>query len=540
VPTPLGGGGLIAVSARIENNWDIYAIEVATGARTRLTADPAEDRSPAFSPDGQTVAYASQRDGHWNLYARTPDGTVAQWTNDPAYDGAPAWSPDGAQIAFESMRDGDLDIWVMDLASGVPVNLTADSPAVECAPVWSPDGAQIAFTSYRHGDADIFALDLGTGDLRQLTSSPAEERLAAWGADGELLYTSFEGERQEIYRRTVKGAPEQQAERLTRWLYADAPARSPDGTYVAFLYRRTHGAQVYLQRPGVSGDLPVRLTEALPARGPLSWTGTIAAWSEAKGAPVELYAEDTSPGDGTPYDLQRLDGIDVGNPWLSDRVDDSFWALKARIRDETGHDFLAHLSDAWRAVSYYSEGSSYTSWHKAGRAIDTLVDYLSPDRQQRWLEVVLEPGGGETYWRLYLRCAAQDGSQGAPLTDRPWDATADGRRNGEGGRRKAIPNGYYVDLTDLMAQYGWLRIAAHDHPDYHWHTNFVALEYWHFQKTEDLLWYEAMLELFAPEVIEMHHSWEVQQLKGTPLWLAWAKGIPLPWRERRLLEMIAP
>ena len=83
-------------------------------------------------------------------------------------------------------------------------------------------------------------------------------------------------------------------------------------------------------------------------------------------------------------------------------------------------------------------------------------------------------------------------------------------------------------------------IAAHDAPDFHWHTNFVALEYWHFQKTEGLLWYEAMLELFPREVVELHHSWEVQQLKGTPLWLAWAKGVPLPWKERRMLERIAP
>ena len=539
VPTPLAGGGLVAFSARVAGNWDIYAVDVATGTRTRLTAHVAEDRYPAFSPDGQSLAFASRRDGHWNLYTRDPGGAIAQWTDDPAYDGAPAWSPDGGRIAFESMRTGDLDVWVMT-KGGTPFNLTADSPAADVDPVWSPDGRQIAFTSWRYGDADVFALDLETGDLRQLTSSPAEEHLAAWYAGGELLYTVFEGERQDVYSRTVDTAADVGGDRLTRWLYVDAPARSPDGTTLAYLYRRTHGAQLTLQRPQVWGDLPVRLTEALPVFGPLSWVGEVARWRAAKGEPVVRYTETTSPGDGSPYDLQPLQGIDVGNPWLSDRVDDSFWALRQRILDETGHDFLSQLSDAWRAVSFHSDGSSYTSWHKAGRAIDTLMDYLSPDRRQRWLEVVLEPGGGEIYWRLYLRCDLQDGSQGAPLKVRPWDATADARKNGLGGRRKPMPVGYYADLTDLMAQYGWLRIAAHDHPDFDWHTNFVALEYWHFQKTEGLLWYEAMLELFPAQVIEMHHSWEVHQVKGTPLWLAVAKGIPVPWKERRLLARIAP
>jgi hypothetical protein len=117
--------------------------------------------------------------------------------------------------------------------------------------------------------------------------------------------------------------------------------------------------------------------------------------------------------------------------------------------------------------------------------------------------------------------------------------TAGARQNGRGGKRKALPDGYYVDLTDLMAQYGWLPIASHDHPDFHWHTNFVALEYWHFQKTGGLSWYEAMLELFSPEVVALHHSWEVQQLRGTPAWLAWAKGVPMPAAETRLLERIA-
>ena len=546
-PTPLAGGGWIAFSTYLGGNWDIYALRLDVGPGeepqlVRQTSDPAEDRYPAYSPDGRTLAFASRRDGYWNLYLRTVDGTIRKLTDDRAYDGAPAWSPDGKRIAFDSMRDGNLDVWVMDADGGAPVNLTAESPAGEIDPVWSPDGREVAFTSWRYGDQDVFSLDLETGALRQLTSSPADEHLAAWTAEGELLYTLVDGERQEVYARPQDLDPEEQGRQLTHWLYADAPAWALAGEprTLAFLYRQPHGTRLYLQRPEVKGDLPTRLTEELPVVGPLAWTGTDAAWAEAQGGETVLHTERTSPGEGAPYDLIQLDGVKVGNPWLSDRVDDSFAAMRQRVIDETGHDFFAELSDAWRGVSYDSARSSYTSWHKAGRAIDTLMDYLSTDRRQRWLEVALEPGGGEVYWRLYLRCERQDGSQGLPLKARPWDVTAGARSNLRGGYRKAIPDGYYADLTDLMAQYGWLRIASHDSPNFHWHTNFVALEYWHFQKTDRLSWYEAMLELFPAELMESHHRWAVQQQKGTPAWLAAAKGIPLPRAEQRKLDMFAP
>jgi TolB protein len=505
-PAPERPGGLIALSARIGNNWDIYAVRPADGQRIRLTSHPAEDRDPAFSPDGQTLAFSSRRDGAWNLYLLTPDGALTQVTDDLAYDGAPAWSPDGRRLAFESMRSGNLDIWVLDLAGkGAPVQMT-ESPHGDCGPVWSPDGTEIAFTSWRYEDQDLFAVNVETQEVRQLTSTPVEEQVSGWDAARGLLYLVTEGEQQEVYTRPADLDPALPGQRLTHWLYVGAAAQAAaEGTAgawtgdLAFLLRHTQGARLYVQHlqvdpaplpdanRGVRAELAQLLLDELPAAGPLSWTPIVAPWREAQGQAPALYRERTSPGEDAPYDLKPLAGVEVGNPWLSDAVDDSFAAMRQRIVAETGHDFLAQLSDAWRGVSYDSGWSAYMSWHKAGRAIDTLMDYLSPDHRERWLEVALEPGGGEVYWRLYLRCTEQDGSQGRPLTIRPWDLTADARQNLRGGRRKPVPNGYYVDLTDLMAQYGWLRIASHDHPDFHWHSNFIALEYWHFQKTEGLL-----------------------------------------------------
>ncbi len=543
-PTPAWARGWIAFSARINNNWDIYALNPASGQQIRLTADPAEDRYPAFSPDGQTLAFASRRGGSWNLYLLKPNGEVTQLTDGLPYHGAPAWSPDGRQIAFESMRAGNLDVWVMNAdGSGLrnltaPADLARGGDRADGSPVWSPDGRQIAFTSWRYEDEDILVLDVQTGETRQLTSTPTGEYLHEWRADGELVYSLIDGETQDIYSRSVNDDPESPGRRLTRWQAVETGIRSPDGAYLAFLLRYTHGARLYAQQPESPGSLPIRLTAELPIAAPLTWTPHYAAWSEAQGQPVILYVEQTHPGQGAPFDLVRLAEVEVGNPWLSDQVDDSFVAMRQRIIAETGRDFLAQLSDAWRGMTFSSEWSDYSSWHKTGRAIDTLMDYLSPDRRKRWLEVMIEPGGGEVYWRLYLYCEKQDGSQGMPLKARPWDLTYDARKSLTGGRRKPIPAGYYVDLTDLMAQYGWQRIAAHDHPDFHWHNNFVAVEHWHFQKTDGLRWYDAMREVFPPDLLDAHHNWSVQHSKKTPTWLIVAKGIPVPVAEQRAIQRL--
>jgi TolB protein len=544
-PGPLGGGGLIVYSARVENNWDLYALPVGLAGEppaepVRLTAHPAEDRFPAISTDGRRLAFVSRRNGYWNLYVLAPDGTIAQVTDDAAYDGAPAWSPDGRWLAFDSLRSGNLDVWLLDLESdGPPVNLTADSASGECDPVWSPDGTQIAFTSWRYGDQDVFAVDLESGEMRQLTSAPSEEHVYGWGADGELLYLLATGEDQDAYRRADDRAADTPGRRLTRWRVVDAPVWSPDGTALAFLRRARYGARLMVEHPEQTGDLPLWLSDEIDVAGPLAWTGTDAGWRAARGEALVLYEERVAPDEGGLYDFVRLEDVSAPNARLSDRVDDSFVAMRARILEESGHDFLSELSDAWRAMDWYSEGSSYTSWHKAGRAFDVLLDYFSADRR-RLLEVVLEPGGGEVFWRLYLRCAEQDGRQGMPLRVRPWDLTADARSNGRGGRYRRMPDGYYVDLTDLMAQYGWLRISSHDHPDFHWYDRLMAVEYWHFQKTEGLTWYDAMLELYPAERMYEVHRWEVQQELGMPPWLARAKGIPLPLEERLLLDRLEP
>ena len=87
---------------------------------------------------GRRVAFARNVGGNSEIFVMNADGTqVTNLTNDPAQDRNPAWSPDGTRIAFDTDRDGNREIYLMDPDGGNLVNLTRN-PAPDYSPSWSP------------------------------------------------------------------------------------------------------------------------------------------------------------------------------------------------------------------------------------------------------------------------------------------------------------------------------------------------------------------------------------------------------------------
>jgi len=88
----------------------VFGCDVATN----LTHDAGDDWYPVWSPEGQRIAFLSERDGNWDIYVMDADGSnPTNLTHDAGFDGYPAWSPDGQRIAFASNRDGNTEIYVI-------------------------------------------------------------------------------------------------------------------------------------------------------------------------------------------------------------------------------------------------------------------------------------------------------------------------------------------------------------------------------------------------------------------------------------------
>ena len=530
-----------------EGNWEIYMQEGLGGRLFNLTGDPADDRAPAFSPDGRFLAFESHRDGNWEIYSLELErGKLSRLTDNPAYDGAPSWSPDGRKLAFESYRDGNLEIYTLDLTTGALQELTHNS-AGDYAPAWSPDGRWIAFTSWREGNKEIHLMDVQGGSLRNLTQDPADDEYPTWSPDGQgIAFVSWRDGNGDIYTLDVDSG---EAMRVTHNDVSDSsPSWSPDGEVLIFstydkgepfeVYHEYRGgnyevAMVDLERGGLRLLKGSLLDELNPCFAPPrvaipSWAPEVTLAS----SPVPLPTP-APPSGEPPYHIVALTDILEGGPYqLEERAAASFDALRAEVLSRAGWDYLGKLSDSFRPI--YMHGRTrygYFSWHKTGRAVDLRFELLNSEGEQQ-LELVREDIGEEIYWRMYIRCAKQDGSLGEPLKVAPWlywwqiDPQLEPEAYEQGGRSKPIPAGYYEDFTRLARRFGWERIAAYTTEDYHWKEHTLRTEYWHYQFMEGLLWYEAMGEIYPEEVLRGYFTWEKARELGFPDDLPRRKGIP--------------
>jgi TolB protein len=525
-------GGRIAFSAFVDGNWDVYSLDATGDGLRRHTFDPADDLAPSWSPDGQCLAFQSHRDGNWEIYRLcSGDREPTRLTHDAAFDGRPAWSPGGALIAFDSFRAGDLDVFLMDADGGKVANLTEDSAEGDLGPAWSPDGRWLAFSSWRYGDPDLFVVAAEGGEARQLTDSLSPEANPVWSSGGALACVAHDAdESSEIYTLEVDHPPAEEGHmsQLTWWGGVESPVWSPVGTELAALWYRHDGEMLVVF--DASGGLPRQLTAAAMLAGPLSWTGGQSVWGEPAD-PGRLTDPRWQEPSSEDQELVRLQDVEVGNAKLSSEVVSPFSQLRQAILERSGYDFMASLSDMWRPPEFANDSSDYLSWHKAGRAIDFLWEYRSRGGMPL-LEVVPQVSGGEVYWRLYLRCREQDGRQGQPLTVQTWDLSYRARAINApqtGGHFKdGVPYGYYIDVTTLARQWGWERISSSDQPNFHWHWNFLALEYWHYQQRGGRPWYTAMQDVYDPGVLQDLFGPASTAMRDEEPWRVLLKGIPYP------------
>jgi Tol biopolymer transport system component len=152
-------GSRIAFHSDFEENGvsEIYSMKPDGADLIRLTDLGGMNRDPSWSPDGRTVAFAHFA-ADWELYTVGADGTGVGRLDGAGNGWQPAWSPVGDKIVFASQRDGYWNLYLVQIDSGGLVRLT-NSEGDNLEPVWSPTGDQIAFGSNRNGAFEIFVMD---------------------------------------------------------------------------------------------------------------------------------------------------------------------------------------------------------------------------------------------------------------------------------------------------------------------------------------------------------------------------------------------
>jgi TolB protein len=134
----------------------------ADGENQQVIASSGEPlMSPAWSPDGQKLAYVSFENKASAIYVQTlRTGERARVSARSGINGAPAWSPDGRTLALTlSRKDGDVDVYTLNLSSQTLTRMSFD-PGIDTEPTWSADGRKLYFMSDRAGGPQVYEVDV--------------------------------------------------------------------------------------------------------------------------------------------------------------------------------------------------------------------------------------------------------------------------------------------------------------------------------------------------------------------------------------------
>jgi len=162
-------------------NLDIYVLDLASQALTRITDDPAIDTEAAWSPDGQMLYFTSDRGGGPQVYAAEPrsGARARRITFGASYAARPRVSPDGRSLAVVTQDSGGFKVGVVDLASGQVTSLSRG--ALDESPSFAPNGAALIYAGRERGQGMLATVSVDGLVTQRLKADQGEVREPVWG-----------------------------------------------------------------------------------------------------------------------------------------------------------------------------------------------------------------------------------------------------------------------------------------------------------------------------------------------------------------------
>jgi tricorn protease len=178
--------------ALFETHGEIFTVPAEKGDIRNLTNSPGiADRDPAWSPDGQSIAYFSDGSGEYQLEIRNPNGMGQPRNialgNPPSFYYSPTWSPDNKKIAFTDKRGY---LWFLEIEKGTPKKIDADRFGDQSlSPAWSPDSKWIAYVkNMRNYRKALYLYSLEQDKTFSVTDGMSDIQMPVFDVNGKYLY----------------------------------------------------------------------------------------------------------------------------------------------------------------------------------------------------------------------------------------------------------------------------------------------------------------------------------------------------------------
>ncbi len=423
-------GQWVVYAGEGESDRDIYLRALGGERSIDLTAGtPGDDYAPAFSPDGERIAFRSTRGGG-GLFVMRRTGEAVRRVADVGE--SPAWSPDGRALAYVlayvdffplNLEDEKRGLWTLDLETGKRRELVSTDAVL---PSWSPDGRWIAYTGRSDGKAHLWVVSAEGGTPARLVGDGGNDWGGAWSPDGRFFYFSSDrGGSMNLWRVPVdagKGRARAAPEPLpTPSALAAHPSVSADGTRVVF-------ASALIRQNVERAALDPAADTLLQ---PFSLTTGSREWSSPDPSPdgslIAFYSRDLPEGD-----------------------------LYVVGRDGTGLRELTGDSALDRLPRWSPDGTrlAYASTRAGGISVWLIDADGSGNRRLTYLDRLCTSGGWSPDGRRMV--IDVDGDVGVVVdVDRPWNAQKPEPLVRDAAWGRFVSNDWSPDGRRLAGMHGW-------------------------------------------------------------------------------------